>query len=107
MDLLEDDEEVLVHFSEQVGNLLDLVGGPAHAEHILRILERLCVVEEISVREKATESIKKILASVRIKDFEKSIMEMMQRLMKNQSNTTKYAAIHLIPFVYTYFQSGN
>lgn len=34
-------------------------------------------------------------------------MAMMQRLMSSQCNTTKYAAIHLIPFVYTYFQSQN
>lgn len=34
-------------------------------------------------------------------------MKMMHRLMKGESNTTKYAAIHLIPFVYTYFTSAN
>lgn len=54
MDLLEDDEEVLVHFAEQVGGLLDLVGGPTHAEHLLKILEQLCAVEEITVREKVS-----------------------------------------------------
>lgn len=34
-------------------------------------------------------------------------MQMLQRLIANKSNTTKYTAIHLIPFVYTYFQSQN
>ncbi len=54
MELLEDDEEVLVYFAEQIGGLLDLVGGPAHAEHLLKILEQLCAVEEITVREKVS-----------------------------------------------------
>jgi len=77
LELLEDDEEVLVALSETLGNFLDHVGGPAQAEHVLRVLEKLCGIEEIAVREKATESIKKILASVRIKDFEAFIMSMM------------------------------
>jgi serine/threonine-protein phosphatase 2A regulatory subunit A len=52
IELLEDDEEVLIHLSETLGNLLDCVGGPSYAESILRVLEKLCAVEEISVREK-------------------------------------------------------
>jgi serine/threonine-protein phosphatase 2A regulatory subunit A len=52
LELLEDDEEVLVALSETIGNLLDHVGGPAHAEHILRVLEKLAGIEELAVREK-------------------------------------------------------
>ena len=63
--------------------------------------------EAARLRNQATESIKKILASVRIKDFETSIMALMQRLMSSDTITTKYTAIHLIPFVYTYFMPQN
>ena len=52
LELLEDDEEVLLALSESIGNLLDYVGGPAQAEHLLRVLERLAGIEELPVREK-------------------------------------------------------
>lgn len=52
LELLEDDEEVLVAFAETLGNLLDHAGGPQFAEHILKVLEKLCSIEEIAVREK-------------------------------------------------------
>lgn len=54
MDLLEDDEEVLVDFAKQIGGLLDIVGGPAHAEHLFKLLEQLSAVEEIKVREEVS-----------------------------------------------------
>ena len=34
--------------------MLDTVGGPTQAESILKVLEKLCAIEEISVREKVT-----------------------------------------------------
>jgi hypothetical protein len=46
---------------------------------------------------------KKILAQIRIKDFEGPIMSMIQRLMNSECYTTKFAAIQMIPIVYTYF----
>ena len=54
IELLEDDEEVLLALSETMGNLLDLVGGAAYAEHLLRVLERLAGIEELPVREKVS-----------------------------------------------------
>lgn len=54
LELLEDDEEVLLALSETMGNLLDLVGGAAYAEHLLRVLERLAGIEELPVREKVS-----------------------------------------------------
>ena len=42
LELLEEDEEVLVALSNVLGNLLEHVGGSAHCEHILKVLERLC-----------------------------------------------------------------
>ena len=40
--------------AETVGNLLDQVGGAAFAEHLLKVLEKLAEIEEISVREKVS-----------------------------------------------------
>lgn len=62
LELLEDDEEVLLALSESIGNLLDHVGGPAQAEHLLRVLERLAGIEELPVREMVSHISLKTLA---------------------------------------------
>jgi serine/threonine-protein phosphatase 2A regulatory subunit A len=54
LELLDDDEEVLLELAESIGSLLTCCGGPAHAEHLLRVLEKLCGIEESSVREKVS-----------------------------------------------------
>jgi hypothetical protein len=41
----------------------------------------------------ATESVKKILETIRIKDFENGIMGMIQRLMNGECFTSKFAAV--------------
>lgn len=42
VDLMDDEEEVLLALAEVLGQFLDYVGGPAHAMHVIRILEKLC-----------------------------------------------------------------
>ena len=54
LELLEDDEEVLTKLAEVLGSQLNNVGGPAQADHLFKVLERLCQIEEISVREKVS-----------------------------------------------------
>ena len=72
IDLMDDEEEVLVTLADTLTQLIDCVGGPIHAAHILKPLEKLCCVEENTVREKvcalslnypyqATEGIKKVI----------------------------------------------
>jgi serine/threonine-protein phosphatase 2A regulatory subunit A len=52
IDLMDDEEEVLLALAEILGQFLDYVGGPAHAMHVIKILEKLCQVEETTVRDK-------------------------------------------------------
>lgn len=51
-DLMDDEEEVLINLADILGSFLDYVGGPSQAIHVLRPLERLCAVEESTVRDK-------------------------------------------------------
>lgn len=101
LELIDDEEEVLIALCETLSTLLDSAGGPQQAEHLLKPLEKLCSVEETSVREKATESIKIILSQIRIKDFENCIMSMLLRLEGGDSFTSKFAAVKMIPSVYS------
>ena len=54
MELMDDDEEVLLTLAETLPTLLDVSGGPQHAEYVLKPLEKLCESEETSVREKVS-----------------------------------------------------
>ena len=70
MDLMDDDEEVLMVLAGVLnGSFLEYVGGPLFAPHLFKPLERLCELEETTVREKAVESIKNIFTLVNIKDL--------------------------------------
>lgn len=51
---MDDEEEVLLALADILGNFLDYVGGPAHGIHIVKILEKLCQVEETTVRDKVS-----------------------------------------------------
>jgi serine/threonine-protein phosphatase 2A regulatory subunit A len=49
---MDDEEEVLLALAESLSSFLDYVGGTAHAIHVVKILEKLCQVEETTVRDK-------------------------------------------------------
>ncbi len=51
---MDDEEEVLLCLAETLGTFLDYAGGPGHAIHVLKPLEKLCQVEETTVREKVS-----------------------------------------------------
>jgi hypothetical protein len=50
---MDDEEEVLLALAETLSqSFLDHVGGPAHALHVIKILEKLCQLDEATVRDK-------------------------------------------------------
>ena len=55
MDLMDDDEEILIVLAEVLdGSFLEHVGGPLFAPHLFKPLEKLCEVEESTVRDKVS-----------------------------------------------------
>lgn len=50
-DSLDDEDEVLLVIAEELGNFVEVVGGPAHAHLLLNPLESLATVDEASVRD--------------------------------------------------------
>lgn len=46
VDLMDDEEEILLTLADVLGQFLDFVGGPNHAIHVIKPLEKLCQVEE-------------------------------------------------------------
>jgi serine/threonine-protein phosphatase 2A regulatory subunit A len=67
MDLMDDEEEVLIELSLVLnGKFLDLIGGPNYAPHMFKPLERLCEVEECTVRDKVCFANKSLIAHFRL-----------------------------------------
>ena len=53
MDLMDDEEEILIVLAQSLNSqFLDHVGGHLFATHLFKPLERLCEVEESTIREK-------------------------------------------------------
>jgi len=101
MDLMDDEEEILLVLAEQLnGNFLDYVGGHLYAPHLFKPLERLCEIEETTVRDKAIDSIKHIFSMVNVKEMKQSVIQMVERLMNGETYTSKLAAIRLFPVIY-------
>ena len=51
---MDDDEEILLQLATTLdAKFLDYIGGPLFAPHLFKPLERLCEVEEATVRERA------------------------------------------------------
>lgn len=105
---MDDEEEVLLALAETLNHqFLDFVGGPAYALHITKILEKLCQLDEATVRDKACESIKKIFAQLRLKDIEPQVMEIIKRLMNGENYQSKFGATSLIPTVYQHLSPAS
>mmetsp|Transcript_68580 Transcript_68580/g.185262 ORF Transcript_68580/g.185262 Transcript_68580/m.185262 type:complete len:599 (-) Transcript_68580:68-1864(-) len=60
-DVLDDEDELQAALAEELGRGVPWVGGPRHAHALAAPLEELCSQEEISVREKAVESLKGLI----------------------------------------------
>lgn len=67
LDSLDDEDEVLLVMAEELGNFVDVVGGPQHAYLLLKPLESLATVDEASVRDMVRPSsrLRSIVQSVR------------------------------------------
>jgi len=99
-DLLDDEEEVLVSLAEILGKFIEFVGGPQYAMNLIKPLELLTKAEENSIREKAIESIKKVLSEISIKECESEVMEIIRRLSSDKWYTSKIASVSLIPSIF-------
>lgn len=51
---VEDEDEVLVALSEELGSFVEYVGGPPHGHVLLSPLENLAAIEEPVVRDKVS-----------------------------------------------------
>lgn len=96
----DDDDEVLLAMAEQLGNLVPHVGGPAHAMVLLGPLESLCKVEETVVRDKASESVAKVIEQLQEDAVVMHALPFLTRLSSGDWFTSRVSAAALIKVVH-------
>ncbi|KAF0698479.1 Aste57867_10902 [Aphanomyces stellatus] len=101
----DDEDEVLVAMAEELGNFVDLVGGPSAASILLTPLEVLATVEETVVRDKAVASINKVLDVVT--DAAELALPLIKRLTEGDWFTSRVSACWIFPVAYSKVDPAN
>eukprot|EP01117_Protostelium_nocturnum_P012157 TRINITY_DN4460_c0_g1_i2.p1 TRINITY_DN4460_c0_g1~~TRINITY_DN4460_c0_g1_i2.p1 ORF type:complete len:741 (-),score=293.39 TRINITY_DN4460_c0_g1_i2:57-2279(-) len=97
----DDEDEVLLALSEELGGFIDLVGGAEHASSILPPLESLAaIVEETTVREKAVESLNKVAEAIPNESFKDTFVQLVKRLSSGDWFTSRTSACGLYAVAY-------
>ncbi|TPX41029.1 hypothetical protein SeMB42_g05774 [Synchytrium endobioticum] len=97
---IDDEDEVLQALAEELGNFVDYVGGPSYGHLLLTPLETLAAVEETVVRDKAVESLGKIVESLSLQQVEEHYIPMVKRLTVGDWFTSRASACGLYSPVY-------
>ncbi|TLD20253.1 hypothetical protein PspLS_08323 [Pyricularia sp. CBS 133598] len=98
---VEDEDEVLVALSEELGNFVEYVGGSQWGHVLLSPLENLAAIEEPVVRDKAVESLNKICAELSPKQVEEYFIPLTSRLSKADWFTSKISGCGLYTTPYS------
>jgi serine/threonine-protein phosphatase 2A regulatory subunit A len=100
-DSIDDEDEVLLALAEELGNLVEEVGGAEHAKSLLEPLNKLASVEEFAVREKAVESLIKIADMISADSFQSDFLPLVQELAESQWPTSRTSASGLFGLAYS------
>mmetsp|Transcript_29538 Transcript_29538/g.75186 ORF Transcript_29538/g.75186 Transcript_29538/m.75186 type:complete len:603 (-) Transcript_29538:68-1876(-) len=94
-EIIDDEDEVLIALADQLGCGVDWVGGPQFAHALTGPLEELCNVEEISVREKATEALKSLVKEMSQEQMVRHFCALIHRLASSESYTSRISVCSL------------
>ncbi|CAJ2506072.1 Uu.00g002020.m01.CDS01 [Anthostomella pinea] len=98
---VEDEDEVLVALSEELGSFIEYVGGPPFGHVLLSPLENLAAIEEPVVRDKAVESLNKICSDLSAQQVEEYFIPLTIRLSKADWFTSKVSGCGLYTTPYS------
>lgn len=103
---VEDEDEVLVALSEELGSFIEYVGGPQWGHVLLSPLENLAAIEEPVVRDKAVESLNKICNELSPQQVEEYFIPLTFRLAKAEWFTSKVSGCGLFTAPYSKVSAG-
>ncbi|DAZ95900.1 TPA: LOW QUALITY PROTEIN: hypothetical protein N0F65_012611 [Lagenidium giganteum] len=99
-DSLDDEDEVLLVMAEELGNFVDVVGGPSNAYPLLVPLESLATVDEASVRDMAVKSICKVVQEMESEHVAEYFVAVLRRLVTRDWFTSRIASCSLFQVGY-------
>lgn len=97
---LEDEDEILLALAEELGNLVEFIGGKASVHSLFGPLETLAAAEETLVREKAVDSLVKLARLCSSEHCEHYLVPMVKRLSSGDWFTSRSSACGLIATAY-------
>lgn len=86
--------------AEELGNFVDVVGGPAMAYPLLTPLESLAIVDEASVRDMAVTSICRVVEQMQSDHITEYFVASLRRLVTRDWFTSRIAACNLFQVGY-------
>lgn len=104
-DGIDDEDEVLLAVANALGRMVDSVGGPEYAKLLLQPLELLLSIEELSVREAASESALAIAEQLPEASFKVEYAEMITRLATKEWFTARISAAGILCSAYPRLKS--
>ncbi|KAK9476456.1 armadillo-type protein [Lipomyces japonicus] len=99
-DSLDEEDEVLTVLAEELGNFVPYVGGLGYAQVLIPPLETLAGTEEPLVREKAVDSLNKIISEISPSQVEEYYIPLIQRLTWADWFTNKVSVSGIFPSTY-------
>ncbi|KAJ2799357.1 protein phosphatase 2A structural subunit, partial [Coemansia helicoidea] len=97
---IDDEDELLLALAELLGDFVQYVGGPKYAFVLLRPLENLATAEETVVRDKAVESINKLVEVMDQLHVEEYLIPCIARLSSGEWFTSRSSAAGLYAAAY-------
>ncbi len=105
-ELLHDEDEVMFALAKNLGRMLQYTGGPSKAKYLFALLEKLCAVEEGTVRAEAVKAIGNILSEMNPRDVEAELVSIVKKLSGHEWITSHISAILLTPCIYPHLSKG-
>lgn len=93
---LDEEDEVLAALSEEIGEILEHIGGPAFSHLLLPLLEGLVSAEEPFVREKAMSAFQGVIGVIPAGRLTESVLPSIQTLAEGDWFSEKNSAAALI-----------
>ncbi|KAG5457504.1 MAG: armadillo-type protein [Olpidium bornovanus] len=97
---IDDEDDILKALAEELGNLVDYIGGPQHAAVLLGPLENLAAVEDAAVRENAIASLCKLCGLLSNEDFESRFLPLVKKLSEGDWFTSRTSGAGLFACSY-------
>lgn len=100
-DFLDEHDEILLAFAENLKSCLHAVGGPENVGKIFELLEKLCETEETVVRDGAVESLCSLTSEITPAQVDSLLVPLIGRLQGADWFTGRVSACGLVATAYT------